>query len=223
MARKIFSYREIDKRPSSAHKMENGSYENLYEVSLRGRKLKVTQAEREEIRDMERLLNDSASGTVRERRRWAKEFERDVLERVSLRQQQKLASFLSRMPSVVQGMLKARDSGYLNAYTSRYLDEIVNIIAQMDELEREQFYVEYGDLFADISDYYEMLRRYSYSPDKTFALTDADMERLHQKGYSSFESYKRDMEANIKHVRDILKSDYKEYFHNYKTGKFRFE
>lgn len=223
MTRKIFTYREIDKRPSSAHKMENGSYENLYEVSLRGRTLKVTQAEREEIRDMERLLNDPASGTVRERRKWAKEFERDVLERVSLRQQQKLASFISRMPSIVQGMLKARDSGYLNAYTSRYLDEIVNIIAQMDELEREQFYVEYGDLFADISDYYEMLKRYSYSPDKTFALIDADMERLHQKGYSSFESYKSDMEANIKHVRDILKSDYKEYFRNYKTGKFRFE
>lgn len=214
------SYRVLKKRPTSAHKLENGSYENLYEISFRGKKIRVNSAQKQKIEDAYIDLNNPEVGSVRQRRKWAKEFEREILSEVSARQQVKLASFLSRMPHVVSGMLsKGIESNYFGSQIKSALEEIVAITYQMNDWEREQFFKDYSDLFADLADYYNLLNRYSFTAGKEFALTDSELERLHQKGYSSFSQYKKDMEKNVRYVRDVLRKDYKQYYKNYKEGK----
>ena len=179
-----------------------GDIATLYEVKLRGHVYYVPGSMKEKIAEEVEAINNPETGSRRMRQEWARQLENEVKQFTADRETKRLASYLSRMDTMIDA-IKAKDlAGYFDTETQSYFNNIVSNIEEMTDAEREEFYNLYGDLFVDLAHYYDFLKRYSYEPGKTFALDEEDRQWLSDHGYSSVDDYKRQMKSNLKYLSE---------------------
>ena len=110
---------------------------------------------------------------------------------------QATAAFLARMPDIVDGM-KAylKDNTALNAHIKVQLDLLISKIQRMTPEERARFYEENPDLFSDMTDYYEWLKKNSGNIIRDSSKPSAKYKDM------TIDSY---VKKNVMNVKDINK------------------
>ena len=69
--------------------------------------------------------------------------------------------------------------------------------------QRNDFYVKYGDLFEDTTDWYLLMKKYGWKPGN-FDLDPADKKKLQEKGFNSIEEYYNHIMENLNSIDSIM-------------------
>lgn len=128
---------------------------------------------------------------------------RQVVESALNFNKQQLYNFLAKMPDIVEGMIADAKRSNAPPELRKALRSILKKVNKMTWEQRNDFYVKYGDLFEDTTDWYLLMKKYGWKPGN-FDLDPADKKKLQEKGFNSITEYYEHIMNNLNTIDSIM-------------------
>ena len=204
------SYLSVRSAKNASRQRRSTSYGNnevlteLHKTIVGGRSVYIPKSLVEEGKELSQFLREDTSLTTREKKEIAREYRERVYEYDTSWRAERLAHFVERMPDVVQGLINMDKAGFFTAEERQVLDDIIRNLSEMDEQTRAEFFEAEADLFADMAEYYKILKKYGYGigteiSQETFESEQAEF--LRSKGYGSWAAYREGMASTLRTIR----------------------